>query len=110
MAKSRLHELSEQGQSVWIDSVSRTGLQDGTLQRLMDEDAVVGVTSNPTNFPKALPQGDAYDHQLPHPLQTEDDPREIFFNFAVRDIQEACDLFRSVWDRTEGLDGYVSLE
>jgi transaldolase len=110
MAKSRLHELSDQGQSVWIDSVSRTWLQDGTLRRLMDEDAVVGVTSNPTIFQKALAEGDAYDDQLRELLQTEDDPREIFFNLAVRDIQEACDLFRSVWDGTEGLDGYVSLE
>jgi transaldolase len=110
MAKSRLHELSEQGQSVWIDSVSRTWLQDGTLRRLMDEDAVVGVTSNPTIFQKALAEGDAYDDQLRELLQHEDDPREIFFNLAVRDIQDACDLFRSVWDGTEGLDGYVSLE
>ncbi len=110
MAESRLHALSEQGQSVWIDSVSRTWLQDGTMHRLMEEDAVVGVTSNPTIFQKALAEGDAYDDQLRELLQTEDDPREIFFNLAVRDIQDACDLFRAVWDRTEGLDGYVSLE
>jgi transaldolase len=110
MAKSRLHELSEQGQSVWIDAVSRTWLQDGTLRRLMDDDAVVGVTSNPTIFQKALAEGDAYDDQLRELLQTEDDPREIFFNLAVRDIQDACDLFRTVWDVTEGLDGYVSFE
>ena len=94
MAESRLHELSEQGQSVWIDSVSRTWLQDGTMHRLMEEDAVVGVTSNPTIFQKALAEGDAYDDQLRELLQTEDDPREIFFNLAVRDIQDACDLFR----------------
>ncbi len=110
MAESRLHELSKQGQSVWIDSVSRTWLQDGTMHRLMEEDAVVGVTSNPTIFQKALAESDAYDDQLRELLQTEDDPREIFFNLAVRDIQDACDLFRGVWDRTGGLDGYVSLE
>jgi transaldolase len=110
MAESRLHELSEHGQSVWIDSLSRTWLQDGTLHALMEKDAVVGVTSNPTIFQKALAEGHVYDEQLRELLQTEDDPREIFFNLAVRDIQEACDLFRSVWDRTEGLDGYVSLE
>jgi transaldolase len=110
MAESRLHELSEQGQSVWIDSVSRTWLEDGTMRRLMEQDAVVGVTSNPTIFQKALAEGDAYDDQLRELLQTEDDPREIFFNLAVRDIKDACDLFRPVWDRTEGLDGYVSLE
>jgi transaldolase len=110
MAKSRLNELSELGQSVWIDSLSRTWLMDGTLGRLMEDDAVVGVTSNPTIFQKALSEGNAYDDQLREVLQEEDDPKEIFLRLAVRDVSEACDLFRSVWDRTEGLDGYVSLE
>ncbi|MFN2471466.1 MAG: transaldolase [Gaiellaceae bacterium] len=110
MAKSRLHELSEQGQSVWVDSVSRTWLQDGTLERLMEEDAVMGVTSNPTIFQKALAEGSAYDEQLREVLRDEDDPKEIFLRLAVRDIREACDLFRRVWDGTEGQDGYVSLE
>jgi len=61
MAKSRLHELSELGQSVWIDFLSRQMLQSGKLARMMDEDAVVGVTSNPTIFQKAISEGDAYD-------------------------------------------------
>jgi len=110
MAKSRLHELSEQGQSVWIDSVSRGWLRDGTLARLMDEDAVVGVTSNPTIFQKALSEGNAYDDQLREVLREEDDPKEIFYRVAVDDIRDACDLFRGVWESTGGLDGYVSLE
>ena len=110
MAKSRLHELSEHGQSVWIDSVSREWLHDGTLKRLMRDDAVVGVTSNPTIFQKALAEGDWYDEQLRDVTATEDDPREVFWQLAVRDIQEACDTLRSVWDEGSGKDGYVSIE
>jgi transaldolase len=110
MAKSRLHELSEHGQSVWIDSVSREWLQDRTLERLMRDDAVVGVTSNPTIFQKALAGGDWYDEQLREVLREEDDPREIFWQLAVKDIQDACDMLRSVWDAGNGKDGYVSIE
>jgi len=110
MGRSKLHELSEQGQSVWIDSLSRQWLQDGRLERLLEEDAVVGVTSNPSIFQKAMAEGSAYDEQLREVLAEEDDPREIFLRLAVRDIRDACDLFRRVWDGSEGLDGYVSLE
>ena len=110
MAKSRLHELSERGQSVWIDSLSRQWLRDGTLDALMRDDAVVGVTSNPTIFQKALSEGDWYDEQLREVLTEQDDPREIFFHLAVGDIQEACDRLRPVWDAGKGQDGYVSLE
>jgi transaldolase len=110
MSKSRLHQLSERGQSVWIDSLSRQWLRDGTLDGLIERDAVVGVTSNPTIFQKALSEGDWYDEQLREVLRTEDDPREIFFQLAVRDIQEACDRLRPIWDGGRGQDGYVSLE
>ena len=110
MAKSRLHELSEHGQSVWIDSLSRQWLRDGTMRKLIDEDAVVGVTSNPTIFQKALSQGDWYDEQLRELIQAEEDPKEIFWQLAVADITEACDLFRPIWDGGKGQDGYVSLE
>jgi transaldolase len=110
MAKSRLHELSEHGQSVWIDSLSRQWLREGFLEQLMREDAVVGVTSNPTIFQKALAEGDWYDDQLRELLRELDDTREIFFHLAVKDIQDACDLFRPVWDSGHGQDGYVSLE
>jgi transaldolase len=110
MAKSRLHELSEQGVSVWIDSLSREMLQTGELARLMKEDAVVGVTSNPTIFQKALGTGDWYDERLAEVLKTEDDPTEIFLQLAMDDIRDACDLMRPVWDGGNGKDGYVSLE
>jgi transaldolase len=110
MAKSRLHELSELGQSVWIDFLSRQMLKSGTLARMMDEDAVVGVTSNPTIFQKAISGGDAYDEQLREVLAEEDDAKEVFLRLAVKDVQDACDLLRPVWDGGGGRDGYVSIE
>jgi len=102
--------LSELGQSVWIDSVSREWLGTGELARMMDEDAVVGVTSNPTIFEKAMAEGDWYDDQLREVLAETDDPKEIFFALASDDIRDACDLLRSAWDVSQGLDGYVSFE
>jgi len=110
MAKSRLHELSELGQSVWIDYLSRQMLQSGKLARMMEEDAVVGVTSNPTIFQKAIAEGDAYDEQLREVLAHEDDPKEVFLKLAVEDVKNACDLLRPVWDGGKGQDGWVSIE
>ncbi len=110
MAESRLHELSERGQSVWIDSISREWLQSGFLEKLMREDSVVGVTSNPTIFQKALAGGSWYDEQLREVMAEEDDSKEIFYRLAVKDIQDACDVLRSVWDEGGGKDGYVSME
>jgi transaldolase len=110
MATSRLHELSERGVSVWIDSLSREMLETGELERLMREDVVVGVTSNPTIFEKALSQGDWYDDQLRDLLGRVEDPKEIFLELAVEDIKDACDLMRDAWDRSGGEDGRVSIE
>jgi transaldolase len=110
MARSRLHQLSELGQSVWIDFLSREMLRSGELKRLHEEDAVVGVTSNPTIFQKAISSGDLYDEQLRHELEEESDPKELFLRLAVKDIQEACDVLRPVWDQGAGQDGYVSIE
>jgi transaldolase len=105
-----LHELSALGQSVWIDSFSREWLRTGELARMMREDAVVGVTSNPTIFQKAMSEGDWYDDQLRKLLGDENDLKEIFLQLAFADINEACDLLYPVWSETDGLDGYVSLE
>ena len=110
MAKSRLHELAELGQSVWIDSLSRSWLRTGELARMMDEDALTGVTSNPTIFQKAMAEGDWYDDQIREVVKQEDDLKEIFLQLAMADIEEACDLFRSVWDGGAGKDGYISME
>src|SRR5689334_11719894 len=110
MAESRLHELSELGQSVWIDYLSRRLIKEGELERLMHEDSVVGVTSNPTIFQKAIAEGDAYDEQMREVLAEEDDAKEVFLKLAVKDVQDACDLLRAVWDGGQGQDGYVSIE
>jgi transaldolase len=110
MATSRLHELSEHGVSVWIDTLSREMLETGELARLMAEDAVVGVTSNPTIFQKALAEAEWYDDGLRAASRDTDDPLELFFTLALEDIRDACDLLRPVWERTGGIDGYVSME
>ena len=110
MAKSPLHELSEHGQSVWIDFLSRDMLRSGELERMMRDDAVVGVTSNPTIFQKAISAGDAYDEQLREVLRHERDPKEIFVHLASKDVGDALDLLRRVWDEGGGRDGYVSIE
>ncbi|MBA2293872.1 MAG: transaldolase, partial [Actinobacteria bacterium] len=110
MARSRLHELSDEGVSVWIDSLSREMLETGELERLIEEDAVVGVTSNPTIFQKALSEGDWYDEQLRGAVAQTDDGSELFIALAQDDIRDACDLLGPVWQRTHGVDGYVSLE
>jgi transaldolase len=111
MPDSNLHKLSALGQSVWIDYLSRDLLQTGDLARLMKEDAVVGVTSNPTIFQKAISQGNRYDAQLKEILESgETDAKEIFLRLSSHDIADACDLLRSVWDEGHGLDGYVSWE
>src|SRR5829696_161624 len=110
MANSRLHRLSEAGVSVWIDNLSRDLIQSGELERMMREDAVVGITSNPTIFQKAISSGDAYDEQLREVLEEEKDPTEIFIRLAAKDVTDACDLLRKVWDEGGGKDGYVSIE
>jgi transaldolase len=111
MPDSNLHKLSALGQSVWIDFLSRDLLQTGELERKMRDDAVVGVTSNPTIFQKAISQGNRYDAQLKEILESgETDAKEIFLQLSSHDIADACDLLRKVWDEGGGLDGYVSWE
>ncbi len=110
MAESRLHELSEAGVSVWIDTLSRDLVHGGGLARMMKEDAVVGVTSNPTIFQKAIASGEAYDEQLKECADEGLDVGETFIRLAERDVADACDLLREVWDDGDGQDGYVSIE
>jgi transaldolase len=111
MPDSNLHKLSALGQSVWIDYLSRELLKSGELARMMDEAAVVGVTSNPTIFQKAIGGGSLYDAQLKEILESgERDAKEIFLQLSSHDIGDACDLLRPVWDKSNGLDGYVSWE
>jgi transaldolase len=105
---TRLHELSALGQSVWIDFLSRDLLESGALARALEADAVVGVTSNPTILQQALAQGDAYDAQIR--ATPDGDTKALFLDLVLRDIADACDLLRPIWERTAGDDGYVSIE
>jgi transaldolase len=104
-----LQRLSALGQSVWVDFLSRELIRGGGLQSLIDDDSIVGATSNPTIFAKAMSEGDAYDEQL-HELAGDRDATASFWALAEQDIAGACDVFRPVWERTEHRDGYVSIE
>lgn len=104
-----LARLYDAGQSVWLDYIDRSMLRDGTLERLIRDDGLVGMTSNPTIFEKALAEGAAYDDQIaaaPASLS----PAELFELVETDDVRTACDLFAPVYDRTGGADGYVSIE
>jgi transaldolase len=105
---NRLEQLSKLGQSVWIDFLSRDLLDSGALADAVRDDAVVGVTSNPTIFAKALSRGDHYDAQLAS--RGGGNAKRVFLALAMRDVANACDVLRTVWERTEGRDGYVSIE
>jgi transaldolase len=110
MAKSRLHELAARGQSIWFDTLSRDLVHSGELKRMMEEDAVTGVTSNPTIFQKALSSGSAYDEDMKKLLAETDDPEQIFFSLALQDIRDACDVLKPAYEASNGVDGYVSME
>jgi transaldolase len=101
--------LSALGQSAWIDFLSRESNRDGGLQRLIDDDSIVGATSNPTIFQKAMAGGEAYEEQL-RELEAGMPIKDVYWTLAEQDIREACDLFRPIWDGGAGRDGYVSLE
>ena len=110
MAPTPLQQLSDHGQSVWIDYLSRKFVQQGDLEGLIRQ-GVVGVTSNPTIFQGAIGEGDAYDQQIRELVDAGvTDPKEIFWRLAADDIRDACDLFAPVHDDQDGKDGWVSLE
>src|SRR5450759_2716775 len=109
-ADTPLQRLSALGQSVWVDFLSRESIRGGHLQELIDDYAVVGAPSNPTILQKAMTSGDVYDEQIHELAAQGSDVSETFWALAERDIAEACDVFRGVWDGGHGRDGYVSLE
>ena len=100
-----LHDL---GQSLWIDNITRTLLDDGTIQRYIDEYSVTGLTSNPSIFDKAIGSGAYDDVVAAAPSDATDE--DVFFSLAIEDLQRAADLFAPIHDRTDGVDGWVSLE
>src|ERR1700686_3459711 len=106
-ATQQLHDL---GQSLWLDNVTRDLLNSGTLKRYIDELSVTGLTSNPTIFDHAIKNSTAYDAAIREKLSKGKSGEALFFDLALEDITQAADLFRSVHDRTDGVDGWVSLE
>jgi transaldolase len=106
---NRLQLLHEQGQSIWLDYIDRTMLRNGDLERRIREDALMGMTSNPTIFEKALKEGTEYDDQI-RTASGDYTALELFELIATTDVRAACDIFRPVYDSTNGADGYVSIE
>jgi transaldolase len=105
-----LRDLEAAGQAVWLDYLHRKILENGELRRLIDEDGLTGLTSNPSIFEKAIGDGDAYDDALKSLMRHGDAPEALYERIAIADIQHAADIFRPTWDRLGGRDGYVSLE
>ena len=103
----KLHEL---GQSLWLDNITRDLLTTGTLQRYIDEFSVTGLTSNPTIFDHAIKNSNAYDDAIRTRQNAQKSSEDLFFELALEDITKAADLFRPIWDKTNGVDGWVSLE
>jgi transaldolase/glucose-6-phosphate isomerase len=111
MAENRLQQVYQLGQSIWYDNIRRGLITSGDLQKLIDDDAVVGVTSNPTIFEKAIDGSTDYDDAIKQLIaQGISDPRQIVDALMIQDIQQAADIFRPIYDRTDHTDGYVSIE
>ena len=106
-ATQLLHDL---GQSLWLDNITRDLLDNGTLQHYIDELSVTGLTSNPTIFDQAIKHSTAYDQTIRRKLKEGKSGEELFFELALEDLTRAADLFRPIYDRTDGVDGWVSLE
>jgi transaldolase len=106
-ATQKLHEM---GQSLWLDNITRGLLMKGTLRRYIQEFSVTGLTSNPTIFDHALRNSREYDHGIQQKVQEGKSGEALFFELAIEDLRQAADLFRPIHDRTNGVDGWVSLE
>jgi transaldolase len=107
---NHLREIEALGQSIWLDNISRQLLDDGELRRLIEEDGLSGVTSNPTIFEKAMGHSDRYDDAFREQLNETNDVEAIFNQLAYKDIRDGADLLRETFDRTKGADGYISFE
>src|SRR5215469_7704327 len=102
-----LHDI---GQSLWLDNITRNLVNSGTLQRYIDEFSVTGLTSNPTIFDHAIKNSADYDSDISRGVSSTKLPEDLFFELALGDLTRAADLFRPIFDRTDGVDGWVSLE
>ncbi|GER89154.1 hypothetical protein KDW_33160 [Dictyobacter vulcani] len=105
-----LTQLQSEGQSVWYDNIDRSQLASGQFKKMLDEDGVLGVTANPTIFEKSISAGHAYDEQISQLIKEGKSTSDIYEAVVIKDIRTVADLLRPIYDRTEGKDGYVSLE
>jgi transaldolase/glucose-6-phosphate isomerase len=106
-----LKDLQTYGQSIWLDSIRRDLLTGGQLARLVKEDGVRGVTTNPAIFEKAIAGSNLYDASLERHVRTKDAPASFLYEqLAIEDIQQAADVLRVVYDATDKRDGYISME
>ena len=110
MANNRLRELHDTGQSIWLDSIDRRMVHNGELEKRIRDDALTGMTSNPTIFQKALASSDAYDEQIVGAEEKNPGSWELFELLETTDVRDACDKFAGVFSSTRGGDGYVSIE
>src|ERR671923_2756316 len=103
-------QLREAGQSLWLDNLTRHMLTSGTLKRYIDELSITGLTSNPTIFDHAITKSHDYDTAIRQKMREGKSGEELFFDLALEDLTQAADLFRPIYDATDGVDGWVSLE
>ncbi|MEQ5789434.1 transaldolase [Muricauda sp. NFXS6] len=107
---NNLREIRRHGQSIWLDLLDRNLMDSGTLKKLIEEDGLRGLTSNPAIFEKAISNSSDYDGDIAKFSKKGMDNEDIFFEIAIADIQQAADIFRPVYDESKGDDGFVSLE
>src|SRR5690606_1104896 len=108
--KNPLAKIPDFGQSIWLDYIKRSFIQSGELKKLIDEDNLRGVTSNPAIFEEAIARSEDYNDTISELGKTDMSNEEIFLKMAIEDVQHAADVFKGVYEQTKGLDGYVSLE
>lgn len=110
MTLNKIKQIQALGQSIWLDSFDREMLDSGKLKHMIEEDGISGITSNPSIFEKAISNSTDYDADIHSPLQKKRNYDALFFSLAVKDIQRACDLFDPIYKKTNGQDGYASIE
>ena len=107
---NHIKQIQDFGQRIWLDFFGRGILNSGKLKKMIEEDGIGGVTSNPSIFEKAISSSSDYDEDIRSLIQTKRSYDVIFFSLAVKDIKRAADLFKPVYRKTDGLDGFVSIE
>jgi transaldolase len=110
MATNKVKQIHSFGQSIWLDFIDRDIIKSGKLKKLIDEDGVRGVTSNPAIFEKAITSSSDYDAEIKDLAKKSTSNEELFFSLAITDIKNATDVFKGVYDEAKGADGFVSLE